>query len=64
MAGAGIHPWFAHQPKSSDWATRLGALLEAQPRLIVGEIGLDKVARTPDTRTTPARPYPLLPFAI
>eukprot|EP00903_Cladosiphon_okamuranus_P021639 g19894.t2 len=47
--GLGLHPWNAHA-KSEGWLQNLKALLEEYPQALVGEIGLDKVARTPDTR--------------
>ncbi|CAN0371802.1 unnamed protein product, partial [Ectocarpus sp. 12 AP-2014] len=47
--GLGLHPWYAHA-RSKEWLRDLTALLEQHPHALVGEIGLDKVARTPDTR--------------
>ncbi|CAN0533077.1 unnamed protein product [Ectocarpus sp. 12 AP-2014] len=47
--GLGLHPWYAHA-RSEEWLRDLTALLEQHPHALVGEIGLDKVARTPDTR--------------
>lgn len=47
--GFGLHPWYAHSAQEG-WLDRLRALLEAQPRALVGEIGLDKVYRTKETR--------------
>ena len=46
--GFGIHPWFAHSVQDG-WVERQRALLIAHPGSIVGEIGLDKAARTPET---------------
>lgn len=46
--GFGVHPWNAHRV-SGEWLERLEALLVANPRAIVGEIGLDKVSKTPET---------------
>ncbi|CAM9631398.1 unnamed protein product [Ascophyllum nodosum] len=46
--GVGLHPWYAHS-KSDDWLRDLTALLRENPRAVVGEIGLDKVSRTPET---------------
>ncbi|CAM9457657.1 unnamed protein product [Ectocarpus sp. 6 AP-2014] len=40
---------YAHA-RSEEWLRDLTALLEQHPHALVGEIGLDKVARTPDTR--------------
>eukprot|EP00752_Nemacystus_decipiens_P010441 g9302.t1 len=47
--GLGLHPWSAHS-RSDEWLQNLTALLEEHPQALVGEIGLDKVARTPETR--------------
>ena len=44
----GVHPWQAHTAKDG-WDHRLRAALEASPGSFVGESGLDKAARTPDT---------------
>ncbi len=44
----GVHPYFAHQV-SPHWFDDLRKILIANPKAIVGEIGLDKVARTPET---------------
>ena len=46
--GFGVHPWHAHRV-SSEWLERLEALLAANPRAVVGEIGLDKASKTPET---------------
>jgi Tat protein secretion system quality control protein TatD with DNase activity len=46
--GLGIHPWKAHQA-APGWESRLEAALKAHPEALVGECGLDKAARTPDT---------------
>ena len=50
--GYGIHPWFAHRFAASigDWLEDQRARLKADPTSIVGEIGLDKVAITVDTK--------------
>jgi len=46
----GVHPWFAHQmEKEPSWLETLESYLCANPRAIVGECGLDKVAVTPET---------------
>jgi len=47
-AAYGIHPWHAHRA-GVGWAAALEAQLVADPTAVVGETGLDKVARTPDT---------------
>ena len=44
VAGLGIHPWRAHDV-SDGWQARLSALLAANPRAVVGEIGLCKCAK-------------------
>jgi hypothetical protein len=44
----GIHPWQAHNAKPG-WEDRLVAKLRHHPRAAVGEIGLDKAARTCET---------------
>lgn len=46
--GFGVHPWHAHRV-SDKWLEQLEALLIANPRAVVGEIGLDKVSKTPET---------------
>lgn len=46
--GFGVHPWNAHRV-SDKWLEHLEELLVANPRAIVGEIGLDKVSKTPET---------------
>lgn len=46
----GIHPWFAHHYiKDSAWLEALRARLMTTPGSAVGEIGLDRQWRTPDT---------------
>jgi len=54
----GVHPWHAFRvaPPRADstaaqpaWCTQLRRRLEAHPRAVVGEIGLDKVAKVPGT---------------
>lgn len=45
----GLHPWYAHKARTG-WYDRLRELLLATPNAIVGEIGIDKVFRPPDTR--------------
>ncbi|CAM9793994.1 unnamed protein product [Ectocarpus sp. 4 AP-2014] len=47
--GNGTAKMYAHA-RSKEWLRDLTALLEQHPHALVGEIGLDKVARTPDTR--------------
>eukprot|EP00035_Acanthoeca_spectabilis_P033293 m.22836 g.22836 ORF g.22836 m.22836 type:complete len:294 (-) comp5871_c0_seq1:2168-3049(-) len=44
----GVHPWNAHLV-SEGWVDRLTDILARWPHACVGEIGLDKVARTPET---------------
>lgn len=51
--GVGIHPWRAHAA-SPGWLDRLETVLvqharHRAPGFLVGEIGLDKAARTPET---------------
>eukprot|EP00741_Cyanophora_paradoxa_P007896 tig00001224_g7639.t1 len=54
----GVHPWFAHTLRPGDpdavdastlaeWDSMLRGALAANPRAIVGEIGLDKAAKIP-----------------
>jgi TatD DNase family protein len=47
-AAFAVHPWFAHR-RGSDWLEELEALLRRNPGAIVGEIGLDRAAKAPDT---------------
>ena len=47
--GLGVHPWHAHTVEGSGWLQQLRQLLHEYPTAIVGEIGLDKAATTPDT---------------
>lgn len=50
--GLGIHPWFAHL-LSEGWQERLKSKLISDPgRSIVGECGLDRVAKTKETGKT------------
>jgi len=49
--GLGIHPWRAHRA-ANGWEKRLEEALLAHPEALVGEIGLDKAARTPETGQT------------
>ncbi len=49
MPGFGVHPWFAHRA-SPGWLERLEDHLRRTPDAFVGEIGLDRVAVTPDTQ--------------
>lgn len=49
--GLGVHPWRAHRV-AAGWEARLEAALQAQPHALVGEIGLDKAARAPETGQT------------
>ncbi|KAL6078834.1 Deoxyribonuclease TATDN3 [Balamuthia mandrillaris] len=45
----GIHPWYAHRAPH-DWEDRLRGCLSSVSRCVmVGELGLDKAAKTPDT---------------
>jgi len=47
----GVHPWFAHLHYNSipSWLPKLRTLLLKYPSSILGEIGLDKFAKTPET---------------
>mmetsp|Transcript_5574 Transcript_5574/g.15575 ORF Transcript_5574/g.15575 Transcript_5574/m.15575 type:complete len:241 (-) Transcript_5574:85-807(-) len=45
----GVHPWFAHRAENG-WIERLRLRLASHPAALLGEIGLDKAARTPETR--------------
>lgn len=49
LPGFGIHPWYAHAV-AEGWLERLRALLEHHPHALVGEVGLDKIFRTKETR--------------
>lgn len=49
IPGFGMHPWFAHRA-APGWLERLELRLDAAPDAFVGEIGLDRVAVTPDTQ--------------
>lgn len=44
----GLHPWFAHRA-GQGWEEQLREFLVCHPHALVGEIGLDKVARTKET---------------
>lgn len=54
IASYGMHPWFAHQhlaeataeEQRPAWYSALRDRLEASPHAVVGEIGLDKAARS------------------
>ena len=48
VACYGVHPWFAHKVEQG-WEDRLRARLKANPLALLGECGLDKAARTPET---------------
>lgn len=50
----GVHPWFVEQVGEQDWA-RLERLIQDNPRVLIGEIGLDAYA-------TPARDAQLMAF--
>jgi Tat protein secretion system quality control protein TatD with DNase activity len=47
----GVHPWYAHQhldhetSPNYNWVTRLAAELKNHKSAIIGEIGLDKIAK-------------------
>jgi TatD DNase family protein len=45
----GLHPWRAHTA-AAGWEDRLTLILERHPSAWVGEIGLDKAARTAETK--------------
>jgi len=47
-AAFAVHPWFAHR-RSADWLDELEEYLVRNPSAIVGEIGLDRAAKAPDT---------------
>ena len=49
--GLGIHPWRAHLA-AEGWEGRLEASLRSDSLAIVGECGLDKAARAPETGRT------------
>ena len=50
--GLGIHPWYAHLA-APGWQDRLRTALQAEPNIsIVGECGLDRVAKTKETGAT------------
>jgi TatD DNase family protein len=49
VVGLGVHPWFAHRT-SCGWVERLRDHLLSEPHSIVGEIGLDKAAKTSETQ--------------
>jgi len=51
--GYGVHPWYAHKhvQNQASWLGDLERRLLEDPRAIVGEIGLDRVARVPGTNT-------------
>ena len=51
VACYGVHPWFAHKVEQG-WEDRLRARLKANPLALLGECGLDKAARTPETGKT------------
>ncbi|MCX6938384.1 MAG: TatD family hydrolase [Verrucomicrobia bacterium] len=59
----GLHPWDAGAPRAQDWLERLRALLVANPRASVGEIGLDRwildTARPDDPRLAGVRRAPM-----
>lgn len=44
----GIHPWFINTAKSG-WDTRLAKILQENPKIMVGETGIDK--HKPDIKT-------------
>ncbi|CAN0077433.1 unnamed protein product, partial [Phaeothamnion confervicola] len=44
----GLHPWHVHQA-SPDWLESLRSELQRHPRALLGEAGLDRAARCPDT---------------
>ncbi|HEY1050112.1 MAG TPA: TatD family hydrolase [Prosthecobacter sp.] len=43
----GLHPWYVKE-RSSDWLDTLRGHLEAWPKAVVGEIGLDRWIENPD----------------
>ena len=46
----GIHPWFAHKYAGDlSWIDELSARLDQDPRSAIGEIGLDRQWRPPET---------------
>eukprot|EP00727_Mastigamoeba_balamuthi_P008640 m51a1_g4399 hypothetical protein (437) ;mRNA; f:387298-389234 len=55
VVGYGVHPWHAHlvqppgAPAPAQWLADLRGALEGDPAAVVGEIGLDRAARAPET---------------
>eukprot|EP00727_Mastigamoeba_balamuthi_P007988 m51a1_g381 hypothetical protein (625) ;mRNA; f:663414-670753 len=47
-AAYGVHPWHAHALPPT-WRADLAAALAADPSTLVGEIGLDRASKTPET---------------
>eukprot|EP00607_Mallomonas_marina_P003440 CAMPEP_0182431604 /NCGR_PEP_ID=MMETSP1167-20130531/50462_1 /TAXON_ID=2988 /ORGANISM="Mallomonas Sp, Strain CCMP3275" /LENGTH=187 /DNA_ID=CAMNT_0024618125 /DNA_START=247 /DNA_END=807 /DNA_ORIENTATION=+ len=50
QGGLGLHPWFAHNPEDDRWLDRLRSYLVSNRQMIVGEIGLDRLWKPPETR--------------
>lgn len=50
--GVGIHPWYCESTlaKEFDWKMELETLVKENPKVCLGECGLDKVAKSPITK--------------
>eukprot|EP01041_Mallomonas_annulata_P009450 gene9450-19630_t len=45
----GLHPWFAHAPGTDNWLEIIRTHLLSNPAWIIGEIGLDRLWKPPDS---------------